>query len=467
MLPNPLANAAYSTTKWYSPQPPYMVGTNASYHCDGTPVGTNETPLYLIEGAVNPITWSNSQDLNFDGIDTTLDGYNDWTAIDLRQLGAGGADYLDAIGGLKLSGGGGLKLSGGGGLKLSGGGGLKLSGGGGLKLSGGGGLKLSGGGGLKLSGGGGLKEQSFAVSDSYVRPPRNSTTTSSASGNLVSWTAPLFGNIASFTVYRITNNGPLVAIASVPFVSGQMAYNYLDPASNLVASATYSYTVSTVLADGRSSTIANPPTAPAPQTINFPPIADTYSGAPDFAITVTATSGLPVTLAVQSGSSCSLTGAAGTTVHLTGPGTCTITATQGGDAFALPATPVTQSFNIQAWTIQGFYSPVNMSTATTLVWNDIKGGSTVPLKFNVYLGGVQQTSTTAVVGQTVSIYIISCGASGLDTTISSLLNSAGTALRYDGSQFIQNWQSPNGKACYAAKVSTVDGTSITAYFKTQ
>src|SRR5262249_7108181 len=42
------------------------------------------------------------------------------------------------------------------------------------------------------------------------------------------------------------------------------------------------------------------------------------------------------------------------------------------------------SDSIGAWRTTGFYQPVDMSTPTTVVWNTVKGGSTVPLKFNVF-----------------------------------------------------------------------------------
>ena len=49
------------------------------------------------------------------------------------------------------------------------------------------------------------------------------------------------------------------------------------------------------------------------------------------------------------------------------------------------------------WTTNGFYQPVDMSGAQ-IVWNTVKGGSTVPLKFNLYAGSVKKTSVSDVSG---------------------------------------------------------------------
>ena len=47
---------------------------------------------------------------------------------------------------------------------------------------------------------------------------------------------------------------------------------------------------------------------------------------------------------------------------------------------------------IPQYTLSGFYSPVDMSG----VFNTVKGGSTVPLKFEVFWGGDEQTDVAVV-----------------------------------------------------------------------
>ncbi len=113
----------------------------------------------------------------------------------------------------------------------------------------------------------------------------------------------------------------------------------------------------------------------------------------------------------------------------------------------------------------GFYSPVDMGGTLNL----IKGGQTVPLKFEVFAGPTEVTSTS-LVGY-FRYKEVTCGSidiAGQDDI--ELVTSGNTVLRYDGTggQFIQNWQTPKttGK-CYVATVGLTDGTTISAYFKTK
>jgi hypothetical protein len=58
-------------------------------------------------------------------------------------------------------------------------------------------------------------------------------------------------------------------------------------------------------------------------------------------------------------------------------------------------------------------------------------------------------------------------ASGLTDPV-EVTSTGGTSLRYDttGHQFIQNWKTPTGAGtCYAATMTTQDGTTLTALFK--
>jgi hypothetical protein len=124
---------------------------------------------------------------------------------------------------------------------------------------------------------------------------------------------------------------------------------------------------------------------------------------------------------------------------------------------------------IGAWSLNGFYQPVTMSSGA-IVYNTIKGGSTVPLKFNIYAGagGAEQTTTSAV--QSFVLQLISCTPGIDDPVDESFSTTGGTALRYDSTagQFIQNWQSPKvaGK-CYAVTMTAQDSSTVTAYFKTK
>jgi hypothetical protein len=133
------------------------------------------------------------------------------------------------------------------------------------------------------------------------------------------------------------------------------------------------------------------------------------------------------------------------------------------------------TFSIGSWTLSGFHQPVSIPntysvpTPSTFVWNTVKGGSTVPLKFNVFAGAVEQTST-GIIG--FSYYDISCTSSGtgIEDPI-EITTTGGTMLRYSGTpgvdgQYIQNWQTPSTpNKCYRVQMRTADGTSLFAFFK--
>jgi len=124
---------------------------------------------------------------------------------------------------------------------------------------------------------------------------------------------------------------------------------------------------------------------------------------------------------------------------------------------------------IGAWSLKGFYQPVTMSSGA-MVYNTIKGGSTVPLKFNVYagVGGAEQTNTSSV--QSFVLQLISCTPGIDDPLDDAFTTTGGTTLRYDSAagQFINNWQSPKvaGK-CYAVTMTAQDNSTLVAYFKTK
>lgn len=122
----------------------------------------------------------------------------------------------------------------------------------------------------------------------------------------------------------------------------------------------------------------------------------------------------------------------------------------------------TEQYTVLAWTDTGFYAPVNMGG----VLNTVKGGSTVPLKFNVYAGSTELTDTSIVKG--FATRQISCADSTGLTDPVEVTVTGGTTLRYDtaGHQFIQNWKTPTGAGtCYSATMTTQDGTTLTALFK--
>jgi hypothetical protein len=227
---------AYSTTRWYTPVQPGGVGHAATSHCDGTPLSSTDPNLtmYRVEGTANPITpgWVTGSDINFDGtINTSLRGYDDWANLDLRQIGATGSDILGGAGGH-----------------------FGLGTGGHFGLGTGGHFGLGTGGHFGLGTGTGHGEINFATANSSVRPPRKLTAmvTPPPRYTQLNWTAPTFGQISSYNIYRATNGIPAPpAIANVP----GNALTYTD--KNVTCGPTYTYFVTALLADGRESVPSN------------------------------------------------------------------------------------------------------------------------------------------------------------------------------------------------------------------
>jgi hypothetical protein len=153
----------------------------------------------------------------------------------------------------------------------------------------------------------------------------------------------------------------------------------------------------------------------------------------------------------------------------------------GADAgnYELDPTTLTTTASIRPlYSGTGFYAPVNMSTTGTRIWNTIKGGQTVPLKFEIFnaTSGVEQTSLSVfgsdatAQAKAFSAPSVSCltgDASSTDPV--EMTTTGGTSLRYDSTagQFIQNWKTPTAVgSCYAVTLKTVDGTTVgPAYFK--
>ncbi|HZV81925.1 MAG TPA: HYR domain-containing protein [Geobacteraceae bacterium] len=129
----------------------------------------------------------------------------------------------------------------------------------------------------------------------------------------------------------------------------------------------------------------------------------------------------------------------------------------------------TRSYTVLAWTLLGFYGPLDMNGASTMknITKTVKGGSTVPMKFEVFAGPEEKTSTTAISSiKTLSVNCSSLSAVADEVPVEALAT-GGTALRYDttAGQFIFNWQTPKlpGK-CYVVTATTLDGSTISANF---
>ena len=225
----------YLSTSWYVPWS--GVGTPATLHCDGTPI-TNAALMSRMTGPTASLSWSAGQDINFDGnTNESLPGFNDWANIDFRQIGATGSNsVLNGAGG-QFNGGGG-QFNGGGG-QFNGGGG-QFNGGGG-QFNGGGG-QFNGGGG-QFNGGG---EIDVATVNSITRSPQGLTVSEGVSPRTITlnWTAPTFGQIGEYKVYRSAAGGAFAVVATV--TGAPLVTTYTDTVN--CNPGGYSYFVTAVLA---------------------------------------------------------------------------------------------------------------------------------------------------------------------------------------------------------------------------
>lgn len=124
----------------------------------------------------------------------------------------------------------------------------------------------------------------------------------------------------------------------------------------------------------------------------------------------------------------------------------------------------TLTYTVNERTSAGYKSPVR--TGTDVV-NQVKGGSTVPLKFEVFAD--DGTSSTELVDTTIlkfSVVKYTCDSSDAGSAVDETTTGS-TALRYDTAegQFIQNWKTPTTAGCYKANITVTDGPIVTAQFQ--
>jgi MBG domain (YGX type)/Bacterial lectin/PASTA domain len=429
--------ASFTTSAWYTTTPPSSTASAATMHCDGSPL--NNDTAYRVTGPVDSISpaWSLGQNITFDGAPySDLRGFNDTTALDLRQVGATSGDFASlasetsyGIGGVTFAGSGGVTFAGSGGVTFAGSGGVTFAGSGGVLFAGSGGVLFAGSGGVTFAGSGGVlfagsggvsfagsggvtfagsggvtfagsggvtfagsggastNELDYLTANSIVRPPNSPTITPVLTNGvetsvIVDWTAPAFGVVQSYTVYRSAspNGANPIQIGIVNGVGGlPPATEFID--SNPLTSSTVVYTISTTLAPVQIDPTqrSSPPSVPAivksHQTIVLGALQSsvTYSS-PAPTVTVTATSqsngnpdGLqvnfvatgPCSVSGQTVASIASGGVSTATVNVNDPGsnpaTCTVTASQPGTDPSASSTPpyydaansVSESFTIE------------------------------------------------------------------------------------------------------------------------
>lgn len=169
------------------------------------------------------------------------------------------------------------------------------------------------------------------------------------------------------------------------------------------------------------------------------------------------TAAKPTCTASDSGGS-GLSGSCTVDGYDTKTGTHTLTAT--ATDLAGNSTTVTQSYTVKAWTLKGFYQPIDMNG----VVNTVKNGSTVPAKFEIFAGSTELTDPSLA---KFAIKPVACSPLSLMDDI-EITATGNTSLRYDATsgQFIYNWKTPaTAGSCYTLTMTANDGSFISANFK--
>ena len=338
-------------------------------------------------------------------------------------LGGGGNVTLGAGGNITLGGGGTVTLGGGGNVTLGAGGNVTLGAGGNVTLGAGGNITLGGGGNVTLGGGGAAStELDYSTANSIVRPPTSPTETSTTQGVVVNWTAPGFGVVQTYTIYRSTIDppsttlGPAVVIGSVSGVGGNPPATTFTDTNPDTTATTVVYTITTTLAPdpGTSTQRQSAPSTPAvltvDQTIVLAPLPSSVSLS-NSSITVTATAKTGAVANMQlvsftAAGPCSVgasqldqSGNSSATVTLNNTGSCTITASQAGDSTTVPV--VTPAYNA-ADPVSGTFMIVpqgsNLS-AQTITFPQLPtvqyGSSPLPVSATALPSGFSVTFTTS------------------------------------------------------------------------
>jgi hypothetical protein len=159
-----------------------------------------------------------------------------------------------------------------------------------------------------------------------------------------------------------------------------------------------------------------------------------------------------------------LDGACSVSGYSSAVGTHTVTAT--ATDMAGNENTASSTYTVKPYTLNGFYQPIDMNDTV----NTVKNGSTVPVKFELFKGATELTSTSAVTS--IKSTPISCASlSGDPEDAIETVATGGTSLRYDttAGQFIYNWTTPKGATqvgkCYSLTMTAADSSTITAYFK--
>ncbi|HEX4066124.1 MAG TPA: MBG domain-containing protein [Acidobacteriaceae bacterium] len=172
--------------------------------------------------------------------------------------------------------------------------------------------------------------------------PTIGTATAGDTQATVSFTAPLFTGGSAITGYTVTANpsGITGTCAASPCTVTGLTNGI---------SFTFTITATNSVGTGTASAASNSVTPAVSQAITFNnPGTQTFGTSPT--LTASASSGLPVTFTSSTTAVCTVTSTGALT--FVNAGTCTINADQGGNGVFLPASRVSQSFNVNQAVVQ-------------------------------------------------------------------------------------------------------------------
>ena len=285
-------------------------------------------------------------------------------------LGSGGAPIAIGAGGtVTLGSGGTVTLGSGGNITLGSGGKVTLGSGGVVTMGSGGSVSLGSGSSTPLgtvnnvaqgSGGPRPNELTYEMANSVVRPPTAPTETATQAGVRITWSAPAFGVVQTYTIYRSSDGAAAIVIGSVSGVNGFPPATEFTDANPDLNAKTVVYTISTILVpDANGAPRQSPPSPPAvlknDQSILLGPLPSSVTLASPPTVTATAMSnGVPNGLQVvfSAAGSCSIgsqaivSNVSSATVALNSAGSCTITASQPGSNAFNAANAVSGTFII-------------------------------------------------------------------------------------------------------------------------
>ncbi|MGZ4661238.1 MAG: PxKF domain-containing protein [Arthrobacter sp.] len=307
------------------------------------------------------------------------------------------------------------------------------------------------------------------------------TATSAGEGSAVKVDSPAFTDIAGNTTqagaasqtFKIDKTAPGVSFTSAAGTEGNDGWYRSDVVATFTGTDSLSGPVTptqNATSDGQGPAVqvASPAfsdnagnTTPAgavtktfkidktAPTVTFDSVVgDSYYGS---------TAAAPTCTATDSGGS-GLAGSCAVTGYDTKVGLHTLTAT--ATDVAGNSTSVTQSYTVKAWTLKGFYQPVDMGG----VLNTVKSGSTVPAKFEIFAGDTELTDPALA---KFTMQQTACSLTAVQDAIETTAT-GNTSLRYDATagQFVYNWKTPTAAGtCYKLTMTANDGSSISANFK--